>query len=148
MGIRCSYTLMSPEALERFQARETRTEDVKEERFSIDKGWYGFHIAFRKFGPPLSLAVNGDQQPYDFPPDIDRWLNGTFPSDFYIATVSPPLVKRIDEKLKMLNELQIDSICEESEVSPRDYFTSNFNSLRDAFANAARRSWALLVTVC
>ncbi len=151
MGIRGSYILMSPEALGRFQAREPDPEGqqhVQEEWFSIDKLWYPFHIALRRFGPPLSLAVNGDHQPSDCPPDIDSYADGRFPSDFYIATISPPLVKQVDEKLRNLSDADIELMIKESEVSPREYFTSNFAALREAYATAAQKSYALLVTIC
>jgi hypothetical protein len=153
MGMRSHLHEWSAAAFFRFRsgARE-HVEDVA--TAFIDKSWYDFHFVFKSFGPPLSLAIDGDYHPPEpeLPPDLDSWLDGGAPSDFYFACISPDLVKEINDHLGKISE---DSFSEWDDVSPggapewRPYFDAEaFEELKRAYRDAAAHGNALVVMIC
>lgn len=140
---------MTPAAFIRFKSGQTEiSDDLQREYYSIDKCWYDFHLLFKTLGPPLSSALDGDYHPPDCPPDLDSFADGSYPSDFYIAVVSSPVVAEIARSLERMTDREVAELRQLSKVEPDSYFKSCFTSMQSAYSLAASKENCLLFTVC
>jgi hypothetical protein len=152
MGMRGHLHEWSAAVFARF--RSGAREDIKDlANTFIDKSWYDFHLLFKQFGPPLSLAIDGDFHPPDAEcPNLDSWLDGSAPSDFYFACVSPDLVKEIRDHLVTISEAsfsEYEGAAPKSDLEWRPYFDVNtLEELKNAYNQAAARGNALMVMIC
>ena len=145
MGVRAGLVEIPPDLFEQVVAgREPKLPDHP--RHSIDKAWYDFHAVFKAKGPPLNLAISGDQLHPMSPHSFDEFCEGSH--DYYIGFASPRLVREAAGSLATTTAA--DYKRWESELFGDEYNCGEtfFPQLKAAYAEAAARQSALMIVIC
>lgn len=110
----------------------------------LSRSWDELHPAFRTFGRPLSLALNGDYG-YDGGLDEFGWSVMRV-RDHYLGFVSPPLVARIAARLRTLSFEQLAEQLGDPSRG-RDYLAPRYRDLVELYEAAAAHGDCVFVHV-
>lgn len=148
MGMRASLTLISPKVYSAIVKDPDADVPLDGKSFDIDKAWSDFHDVFMLLGDPLKFAIEGEFCPYGNFEENDTGMNDGF--------VSATLAARIAQELVELPFKKISDGVRESCSKNRldyaddldDYLSAHFATLKEAYAEAAKKKMAVHIGIC
>lgn len=144
MGIRAGFTEITPDAFNQIRVGGEPAL-AGGQHHSIDKAWHDFHVVFGRQGPPLSLAIAGDCRHPFSPHSLEEFSTGNH--DYYVAFMSPRLVREVAEALATLRPPQLQNWYEELRIGQYDCGFYFFGQLKNAYMEAAKCGNALMIVI-
>jgi hypothetical protein len=109
---------------------------------TLDKAWQDFVVVFKKIGPPLHYAIEGD---YSHPDSIETWDYET--SDYYTGYVSKEHVQGVSSALSKLSYSDISSAFEQAGIEYDEYNQRYFEGLICFYQEAAKKHSAVMILI-
>jgi hypothetical protein len=151
MGIRAIYSLISAHEFNKHKRDLANADLARSLSITIDKAWLEFHQVFREMAKPLRLVIRGDYSAYGRLEGGLIEVGDEDGDDFYLAHLSPSMVKKINAALSEFTEddlfisiRQLGWPCGRPE---KNYYRTHFKNLKEAHKTATERGAALEILI-